>query len=242
MLLPPYGEGIQVRFIRRWIQTKRFLPGPYPLGHEILIGRHFHRIGSDLLHDLGRDDDHPVRVADDNIARKHRCVTTTDRDVDVDRLMQGDVGRRGRPLMITRHIQAGDFRRVAKPAVGDDAGHATHHQPGHQDTARRGRPSVLAAVHDEHGARRALLHRATLRVVVIPEHGHWVQVLTRRHVAQRVSLPHHAAALRSAQRADILDHLVLQATLVEGAGQGCGADALQFIAGFLTQHRSILNR
>ena len=89
---------------------------------------------------MRRDDDAAVGVADDHVARPYRRVAAGDRHVGVDRLMQGQVGRRGRALVERRDREPRDLGRVAKAAVGDDAGDAALHQARHQDRAgRRGR-------------------------------------------------------------------------------------------------------
>jgi hypothetical protein len=89
--------------------------------------------------DLGRHDDDAVGVADDHVAREHRSAAAADRHIDVDGLVQGQVGRRRRPLVEGRHGHFGDLGAVTKAAVGDDTGHAAHHQAPHQDAAGRGR-------------------------------------------------------------------------------------------------------
>ena len=80
-------------------------------------------------------------------------VAAADRHVDVERLMQGQVGRRGRAVVVGGNGEPRDLRRVAKAAVGHDAGDAALHQPRDQDRAGRGGARVLAAVDHEHGAR-----------------------------------------------------------------------------------------
>src|SRR5438477_131087 len=91
-------------------------------------------------------------------------IAAADRHVDVDRLVQREVGRRAGPLVIGGEAQPRDLGRVAEAAVGHHARDATLHQPRHQDRAGRGRTRVLAAVDDQHGAGRAILDRLALRM------------------------------------------------------------------------------
>ncbi|WP_456316694.1 hypothetical protein [Teichococcus aestuarii] len=80
----------------------------------------------------------------------------------------------------------------------------------------------------------AFLHRLALRVGAVAEHVELVEVLARRHVAQREGLPHHALRHR-AQRLHALDHLAAEAALEQRGGQGGGADLLQLVAGLGAQ-------
>ena len=105
--------------------------------------------------------------------------------------MQRQVGRRRRAVVIGRDVELRDLRRIAKAAVGDDAGDAAHHQPRDQDRAGGGRARVLAAVDHQHGAGRALLDGLALRMRAVLEHADRVQVLARRDVAQREGLADH---------------------------------------------------
>ena len=178
---------------------------------------------------MGRDDHHAVGVADDHVAGEHRGIAAADRDVDVDRLMQGQVGRRRRAVVEGRDGELGDLAGVAKAAVGHHARDAAHHQPGDQDRARRRGARILAAVHDQHRAGRAELDRLALRMVRILEHCHRVEVLARRHVAQGEGLADHRARTR-VERMDVLDELVAQAPLEEAARQRRRADRLQLLA------------
>ena len=84
--------------------------------------------------------------------------------VDLDRLVQRQVGRRARPVVIGGKAELCDLGGIAKAAVGDDAGDAALHQPRHQDGAGRRGARILAAVHHQHRAGRAILDRLALRM------------------------------------------------------------------------------
>ncbi len=134
------------------------------------------------------DHDDAVAVAEDDVAGKHRRVAAADRDVDLDRLMQRQIGRRARAVVIGGEAELGDLGRIAKAAIGDDAGDAALHQPRHQDGAGGGGAGILAAVHHQHRAGRAILDRLALRMGAVAKHVDLVEVLARRHVAQREGL------------------------------------------------------
>ena len=163
-----------------------------------------------------RGDDHDaVAVAQDRVAGKDRRVAAADRHVDVDRLVQGEVGGRAGPLVIGREAQPGDLRRIAEAAVGHHARHAAPHQPRHQDRAGRRRARVLAAVHHQHGAGRTILDRLALRMAAVAEHFQPVQVLARRHVTQGEGRADQHRLDRR-QRMHVLDGLVAKAALEQG--------------------------
>jgi hypothetical protein len=173
---------------------------------------------------------HAFGITHHHVARPYGCVAAADGPVDVDRLVQRQVGRCAGPLVVGRDVQSRNLGAVAKAAVGDHAGHAAFHQPGDEDAAGRRGACVLAAVDHEHRAGRAFLHRLALRVTSVVEHGDRVQVLARRHVAQREGRPHHVGQAR-VQRVHVLDELVAQATLEERGAQRGGAHAHQLLAG-----------
>ncbi len=66
-------------------------------------------------------DDHPLGIAHHHVAGKHRDVAAADRHVDVQRLVQGQVGRGRRAVVVGREGQGADLGRIAKAAIGDDA-------------------------------------------------------------------------------------------------------------------------
>src|SRR5437868_13367308 len=100
---------------------------------------------------------HAVAVAEDDVAGKYRRVAAADRTIDLDRLMQGEIGRRAGAVVIGGKAEPCDLGGIAKPAVGNDTGDAALLQPRHQDGAGGGGASVLAAVHHQHRAGRAVL-------------------------------------------------------------------------------------
>ena len=104
------------------------------------------------------------------------------------------------------------------------------HQPRHQDSAGGCRTRVLAAVHDQHRAGRAILDRLALRMSTVAKHVDRVEILTRRHVAQRKGLADQCRLIR-VQGVHILDHLDAEATLEQGGRDGGGGDGFEFISG-----------
>ncbi len=180
---------------------------------------------------MRRNDDHALGVPDHDVAWKNRRVAAADRHIDVDGLVQRQIGRRRGTFVIGRNGQPGDLVRVAEAAVRHDARDASHHEPRHEDRAGRGGARVLLAVDDEDGARRAFLDGLALRMGAVTEHLYGIQVLAGRHVAQRERLADHGAGLR-VERMHVLDELPAQPALEEGRGQRRGADGLQLVAGF----------
>ena len=80
---------------RRSRDRGRRSSGPSDLfGNEILERRHLDGLVGDLVGEVRGDHDHAVAVAENDVAGKHRRIAAADRHVDVDRLMQGEVGRR----------------------------------------------------------------------------------------------------------------------------------------------------
>ena len=92
------------------------------LGDEILERGHLEGLVGDLVGEMRGDHDHAVAVAEDDVAGKHRRVAAADRHVDLDRLMQRQIGRRARPVVIGGKAELGDLGGIAKAAIGDDAG------------------------------------------------------------------------------------------------------------------------
>ena len=162
-LRAPIRKERQVGFVRRRIKPDDRVPLLDALRHEILIGGHFHRFVGDFVRDLGRDDNDAVIVSDDDVARKDRNFAAADRNVDVDGLVQGQVRGGGWPIVIGRNIGFADGCGVPKAAIRHHAGAAALHQAGDEDVAGACRPCVLAAVHHQHCAGRAILDRFALR-------------------------------------------------------------------------------
>ncbi len=65
----------------------------------------------DLVGEMGGDHDDAVAVAEDHVAGKHRRVAAADRNVDLDRLVQGEVGRRARAMVEGREAEPRDLGR-----------------------------------------------------------------------------------------------------------------------------------
>src|ERR1700744_6410338 len=85
VLFAPDGEGVEVGRVRRRVEAERLLAGADAFGDEVFVGGHFDGVGGDFIDDAGGDDDHAVRIADDDVAWEERSVAAADRDVDVDR-------------------------------------------------------------------------------------------------------------------------------------------------------------
>ena len=179
---------------------------------------------------MRRDNDDAVTVAKDHIAGKNRRVAAADSHVDLDRLMQCEIGRRTWPVMIGGKAEFCDLGRIAKAPIGDDASDAALHQPGHQYRARGRRAGILAAVHHQHRTWRTILDCPALRMASIAKHIDLVEVFARRHVAQRESFADQYRLVR-AERMHILDHLDSKTALEERGRDRCGRDGLQFAAG-----------
>ena len=125
----------------------------------------------------GGDDDHAVAVADDDVTGKHGGVAAADRHVDVDGLVQGEVGGGGGALVERGETEGGDLGGVPEAAIGDDSGGATDHEPGDEDVAGRGGAGVAAAVDHHDVARRAFLDGEALGVGGVLEDVDAVEVL-----------------------------------------------------------------
>ena len=180
---------------------------------------------------MGRDDDDALGIADHDIAREDRDIAAADRPIDLDGLMQGQVGRGGRAIVIGREGQFRDLVGIAEAAIGDDAGDAALHQARDEDAAGGSRARVLAAIDHHHRPGRAILDRLALRMGAILEDGKLIQILARRDVAEREGLADHGACA-GIERADILDELVAQAALEQGGAERGDGDRAQLLAGF----------
>jgi hypothetical protein len=181
---------------------------------------------------VARDHADALAVADHDISRIDRDVAAGDRQVEVDRVMADQVRRRGRMGVVGREWEVRDLRRVAKPAIGDDAGAAALPESGEQDAAGRGGRTVLAAVDDEDGARRALLDPLALRVRAVFEDAQMVEILPGRDVAQRIGRADHRRRVR-VDAVNALDVGVAEPALEQRRGEGGGRDGAQALAGLV---------
>ena len=139
-----------------------------------------------------RDDHDPFAVADDHVARQHRHPAAADRHVDVLRVMDRRRHIRALPGGVRRQIERRDRGRVAKGAIGDDAGRAALHDARRQDVAQCRRARVAARIDDQHVARPDRLDGDALLVGPIVELTWLLEVLAHRDVAQRERPPGHA--------------------------------------------------
>jgi hypothetical protein len=83
-----------------------------------------------------------------------------------------------------------------------------------------------------------VFHRLALRVLAVVEDADRVQVLARRHVAQREGRPHHVRQA-GVQRPHVLDELLAQAALEQRGAQRGGADLHQLAAGVGVHRRLV---
>ena len=116
----------------------RTRPSAHLLGDEALLALLLDRVGDDLGDERGRDDDHAVGVADEDVAGLHRRAAAGDRARRCPRARGGGRappggGRRGRSGMSS----AADRGAVAHAAVGDDARGAVHLGAQREDVADR---------------------------------------------------------------------------------------------------------
>src|SRR4029453_5213648 len=81
------------------------------LGDEILERGHLDRLVGDLVGEVRGDHDDAVAVAEDDIAGKPWRVAAADRDVDLDGLVQREVGRRAGAVVIGREAESRDLGR-----------------------------------------------------------------------------------------------------------------------------------
>ena len=100
VLLPPRREIHQRLRIGRGIEPQDAAALADLLGDEILERGHLDGLVGDLVGEMRGDHDDAVAVAEDDVAGKHRRVAAADRHVDLDRLMQRQVGRRARAVVI----------------------------------------------------------------------------------------------------------------------------------------------
>ena len=72
------------------------------LGHKILKGGHLDCFIRDLISQMRWHDHNSLRIANDDVARKDRSIATADRSIYLDCLMQREVGRGCRPIVVGR--------------------------------------------------------------------------------------------------------------------------------------------
>src|SRR5712672_404973 len=118
--LAPRGKILWRLLVGRGIEAEDRAALADLLGDKILERGHLDRLIGDLVGKVRGDHDHAVAVAENDVAGKYRRIAAADRDVDLDRLMQGQVGRRARPAVIGGEAKFGDFGGIAKAAIGDD--------------------------------------------------------------------------------------------------------------------------
>src|SRR6266704_6243477 len=97
-LFPPRREIDQRLLVGRGIKPEDRAAVADFFRSKILERRHLKRLVSDLVGEMRGDHDHAVAVAENDIAGKYRRIAAADRTVDLDRLMQREIGRRARPL------------------------------------------------------------------------------------------------------------------------------------------------
>src|SRR5271166_4363243 len=133
--LAPGLEVLPRLLVRGRIKAENGTTLEHLLRHEILESGHLDCLVRDLVSEVRGNDHNSLAVANDHIAGKDRRITAADGPIDLDRLMQGEVGRSRGTIMVGREGELSQLRRVAKAAVRDDAGAAADHEPGDQDRA-----------------------------------------------------------------------------------------------------------
>src|SRR5712664_3167940 len=93
-LFPPCREIGQCLLVGRGIEPEDRAALADFLGDKILERGHLEGLVGDLVGEMRGDHDHAVAVAENDIAGKYRRVAAADRTVDLDRLMQREIGRR----------------------------------------------------------------------------------------------------------------------------------------------------
>jgi hypothetical protein len=141
-LLPPYREILHRLLIRRGIEAEDAAAPAHFRADEIFERGHLEGLVGDFVGKMRRDDDDAVGIAQNDVAGKHRRVAAADRDIDFDRLVQGQVGRCARAVMIGGEAELGDLGRIAKAAIGDDAGDAASLRLSITSTAPGGQSSI----------------------------------------------------------------------------------------------------
>ena len=111
--LAPHCERRQIRRICWRVETRDRLAGPHAFRHEVLKDRHLVGFLGDRVGDAGGDHDHAVSVADDDVAREDRGVAAADRDLRVDRLVEGEVGGGGGALVERGEVEGCEIGRAS---------------------------------------------------------------------------------------------------------------------------------
>ncbi len=113
------------------------LPGRDAGGDELLLAFLLARLGQDLRGQRGRQDQHPVGVADDDVAGLDRRPGAGHGDVGLPGNVPPAEDRRVDGRVVDRDVQPGQHRAVPDRAVGDHAGRAAHLGAQSQDVADR---------------------------------------------------------------------------------------------------------
>ena len=141
------------------------MPGRDLLGDPgVLVLLRERRVG-DLFGQRGRDDDHAVAVADDDVARLHGRAAASDRHVEIPRHVLAAEHRGVRARRVDRDADRGDRVVVADAAVGDDAGRAAGLRAQREDVAERAGAGLAARLDHDDLALADGVERALLRVV-----------------------------------------------------------------------------
>ncbi len=224
---PPFGEFLAGLRGRR-IKAENAAAFIDLLLHEVLEHGLVEGFIGDGIGDVRRNDHDAFGIADHDVAGNDRDFAAGDRHIEIDGVMLDQIGRRRRMRMIGREGRCRDLRRVAKAAVGDDAGGTALPQPRQQNVAGRGRGMITPAVDDEDMAGRALLDALALRMVAVFEHAEMVEVLARRDIAQRIGRPDHVRHGAALNAMDAGDEGVAEAALEQHRGQRRRGDCFQF--------------
>jgi hypothetical protein len=79
VLGPPQLEQVQICRIGRQVQAAGWVAGADPFGDEVLVGSHFGGLGGEFLGEMGRQHDHSVAIAGNDVAGKHRGIAALGR-------------------------------------------------------------------------------------------------------------------------------------------------------------------
>src|SRR5438309_3300238 len=100
---PPIREVAMGLFVGRRIQAEDRASSQHFLGHEVFERRHLDRLLGDLIREMRWNDNDTFRVANDDVAREYRRIAASNRNIDVERLVNRQVGGPGRTMMIGRN-------------------------------------------------------------------------------------------------------------------------------------------
>src|SRR5947208_6977063 len=225
ILDPPIREVAISLIVGCRIQAEDRASSQHFLGHEIFERRHLDRLLRDLVREMRWNDNDTFGIADDDVAGEYRRIAASDRNIDVERLVNRQVGGPSGTMMVGGYGKFRDIRRIAKTAVSYHARYGSLHQARDEERAGGGRARVLSAIDDQHRTGWTLFHGLSLRVLSIAEHADRVEILARRDIPQRERLAHHRSGLR-VERMHILDVLIAQAALEQRGRQCGGADRL----------------